>query len=204
MLFNTIVGAGDTYEVFQGAIFDLVPEYNGDRVRICPPVSINTSGNRLTPLRTVKVSHELLLSEDALMTSAGLTILRAGVRIGYETILVPESDAARCEVQHKAQAVWIPEPFRFHTDFRSIRGVSLVFSERPSLIRQILMPGLALLTEGDVLDVRFVQLHKRDEGMFKGARDVETLLKSFKVTFDGTNIKLDGVHTRLLPQESFV
>jgi hypothetical protein len=65
------------------------------------------------------------------------------------------------------------------------------------------MPGLAILTEGDVLEVKIVDHGLKELGMFKGMEPYKNVLESFKVTFDGTNIKLDGAAVRTLSQECF-
>jgi hypothetical protein len=209
MKFNTITSDGDGYEIFPGATFEWFAGFHSAPARIHPSSKYNLSGQRSAPEHTIAVSNELLLSQDALIQNdgthvCGLTILRAAVRLGEKAILVPESEAARCEVQHRAVAVWIPTPSRLPTDTGPVRVVEFDPGKNPKLARQILMPGLAILTEVDLLGVRIFERGKRDLGWPKGMVDYQTLVDAFNIEFDGTNVKLDCVKVKLPPQECFV
>jgi hypothetical protein len=119
------------------------------------------------------------------------------------SLLVPESEAARCETQHQAHAVWIPDPRGTSDNF-----VAELFHLAPGngkmAARQILMPGLALLTQDDVLEVKLVR-HKQPQVVWVTTPPAkETDVGSFTVTFDGTNIKLDGVEVSRVSQECYV
>jgi len=203
MQFSTIVKVADEYEVFAGATFDWLPPNRINRALICPPIEFDGYGHRKYPSEMVLVSNELLTSLDTLIKGegwdTGLTIMKAAVRMRRPCpVLVPETEAQKCELQTRAQAVWIPRAY-WARGTEEAPQVELVV-ETADLVR-ILMPGLALLMEDAVLNVQIVQ-RKLPTTIF--SKETVNVLESFKVSFDGTNIKIDGVPTRTQSQECFV
>jgi hypothetical protein len=207
MKFSTIRKIGDAYQVFAGATFPLAP-VEVDQLASIYAREAWLKTQRLRDSSGVDLSNELLLSSDVQLhetTNSGklITILKAALRMGDSSLLVPESEAARCEEQYQAHAVWIPDP-RKGSDPFAAELLHLAPGNTKMSARQILMPGLAVLTQDDVLEVKLVHYKQPQVVWVNTPPATETSVGSFTVTFDGTNIKLDGVDVELLPQTCYV
>jgi hypothetical protein len=205
MKFSTILKSGDSYEIIAGATFSCGLIHQRECILSRPWWLGNTV---LRPEGWLITSNELLFSPDVLFRNflGNVAIMKAAVRMGDPPILIPDSDAARFEAQQHAHAVCILDPPRLQESGPSTPDplVELDAMNNPELSRRILMPTLAILTEGDVLGVNIVQHAWKHTGVFKDPELSKNVLEQFKVTFDGTNIKLDGANVKLMSQECFV
>jgi hypothetical protein len=206
MRFTTIAKSGDSYEVLAGATFQLGSI--GHHECICTS-SVEHGGRNLRPSGYTLIGNEMLFTADARARLVGLdcklTVMKAAVRMGDLPLLVPESEAARCEVQHPAHVVHILDRYGNSSEFCSSTYCEFDTQDNQKLQRQILMPGLAIIAEGDILRVNMVQTELRETGgIFLVRTPIKEIVESFTVSFDGTNVKLDGVNVKVKAQECFV
>jgi hypothetical protein len=202
MKFSTILKTGDAYEILPGATFCYnIPNQNNC---LYPQLSVGlvqaVSGGTVREAAGVRVSNDLLCGPDVRLHEKGfVTISKAAVRVGANPILVPECEASKCESQHSAHGVWVPDRYSYYQGcyYASAPIVELTAPENSDLARRILMRGLAILAHGEVLDLNVLDLGPHGQGPKK-------VLEAFKVAFDGTNIRLDGVRTELMSQECYV
>jgi hypothetical protein len=218
MKFSTISRNGNAFEVFYGATFDLRIPSESKTAPYITTQSLTYRGQTHHTVRlagTVAISNELLLSPDALVHAEGgglsVTILKAAARIGNKTVLVSESAAQKCESQHHAHAVWFPSywiPMDGHlygTPTSNLGQVPKLSVGNDSMSPgQILMPGLAILTDKDVLNVEMVRYGAGETFFNTKAPPIEESIASFQVSFDGTNIKFNGITIEPMSQECFV
>jgi hypothetical protein len=207
MKFSTIGRRGNHFDVFPGATFNLSINGSGHRSQI-DTASVMDDKYLLRDGGAVAISNELLVGPDALVHLSSdkqrqsVTVLRAAVRLGSAPVLVPESEGARCEVKHQAHAVWIPDDGTALSDpGATFEGTVAKMTAGLMSDDQILMPGLAILTEGNVLRVQLLRCY-RTRGLI--VKPVREELCSFRVTFDGTNLKLHGAEAEALSQECYV
>jgi len=205
MKFSTIVKYESSYHILPGATFRA---YNLGKptlpVQIAAP-SVYSEGQLVACGGQVNVSNDLLLSPSVriFQDPNAITLLHAALRLGRHPTLVPESEAARCEIQTHAHAVWIPleDCVGFSQPNRHV--LFDVPADSP-LKQQILMPGLAVLKEGERLSVRVVRSEKSSNGLFKGSEMVPVTLEQFTVLYDGTNLNLEGAQIERPLSEGFV
>jgi len=203
MKFSTISPSptnGGAYRIYPGATFDLEYDHCGDKQSwLLPPThtdfySDHTQRDQANGLR---ISNELLASPDVILrpvvrygnegkysvTRFELTVLKAALRVAKEwSVLVPESEADRCESKVSAHALWFHKRWGLPGQFQLIPGAAGC----------IHMSHLAIIPINEPLTVNIVEKGTKGGTMFKTGEPYTDILRSFTVDFDGTNICVEG------------
>jgi hypothetical protein len=206
MKFSTIVKKDNSYQIFPGATFEL--ELNSARAQSRISRSgYGSYGRERYYSSSVPISNELLVSPDAFVRhhvehgSEGkypfsryeITLVKAALRLGNDPVFVPESDAARCEIQRRAHAVLIADS-----------RLEAAPAPDTKVAGKMLMWNFAVMAEGDVLDLKIVERGTEGGGIFKAGTPYENVIEHCQLTFDGTNLQLTGAPVEHLSQECFV
>jgi hypothetical protein len=119
--------------------------------------------------------------------------VRAAVReIGGRPCLLSEAEVASCEKIHKSHALYLaPSAGEFAK------------REAGRLSDQLLMPRLAVLTEGDELEFHVFKDETIPGTLLRNSEQVKRIAKTCTVSFDGTALKVYGINLAAKSPECF-